>query len=108
MNATAYIQDENEFDTLVANEPLLVVDVTAAWCGPCRVVSPHIDRLAGEYEEKAKVLKLDLDANKPIAKRFGMRSIPTILIFKNSELVETMVGVKTYEEFSAALEKHMD
>ena len=104
---TAFIQDETEFDALLAAEPLLVVDCTATWCGPCKLVAPLIDRLADEYSDKAKVFKLDIDANKPIPKRFGLKSIPAVMYFKQGELVETLVGVKTYEDFSGAIDKHL-
>jgi len=103
----AFIQDEAEFDTLLASEPLLVVDCTATWCGPCKLVAPLIDQLAESYSDRAKVLKLDLDSNKAVAKRFGIRSIPAIMIFKQGELAETIVGAKPYEEFSSALDKHL-
>lgn len=103
----AYIQDETEFNALLEVEPLLVVDCTATWCGPCKLVAPLIDQLAGEYDGRAKVFKLDLDANKSIAKRFGIRSIPAVMIFQQGELAETIVGVKPYEEFSNALTKYI-
>ncbi|MGK7906996.1 MAG: thioredoxin [Synechococcus sp.] len=104
MGTTAFIQDETEFDALLANESLLVVDFTATWCGPCKVVGPLMDRLANEYSDSAKVCKLDLDNNKSLAKRFGIRSIPAVMFFKQGELVNTIVGVKPYEDFSSALE----
>lgn len=103
----AYIQDEAEFDTLLTTEPLVVVDCTASWCGPCRLIAPLIDQLAEEYGDRAKVLKLDIDANKPIAKRFGIRSIPAVMIFKQGELAETLIGAKPYEEFTAALTPYL-
>lgn len=103
----AYIQDETEFNTLLETEPLFVVDCTASWCGPCKLVAPLIDQLANEYSTRAKVFKLDLDANKPVAKRFGIRSIPAVMIFKQGELAETIVGAKPYEDFSSALAKYL-
>jgi thioredoxin 1 len=105
MSTATFIQDEAEFDALLASEPMVVVDCTASWCGPCKLVAPLMDQLAGEYVDRAKVYKLDLDANKPVAKRFGIRSIPAVMFFKQGELVETLVGVKPYEEFSDALER---
>lgn len=105
MGTTAFIQDEAELDSLLATEPMLVVDCTATWCGPCKLVAPLMDRLAEEYDDRAKVLKLDLDVNKPVAKRFGIRSIPAVLYFKQGDLVETIVGVKSYEEFSSAVQR---
>jgi thioredoxin 1 len=100
-----FIQDETEFDALLSGEKVLVVDYTATWCGPCKLVAPLIDRLATEYGDRAHIFKLDIDPNKPIAKRFGIKSIPAVMFFKNGEPVETIVGVKAYEEFSGALEK---
>jgi thioredoxin 1 len=102
-----FIRDEAEFDLLLNSEPLLVVDCTATWCGPCKLISPLIDQLAEEYGDRARVYKLDLDTNKPIAKRFGIRSIPAVMFFKQRELLETLVGVKPYEEFSSAVERHL-
>ena len=100
-------RSETEFDSLLAAESLLVVDCTATWCGPCKLVAPLIDKLADDYADRAKILKLDIDANKPIAKRFGLRSIPAVMFFKQGELVETLVGVKPYAEFSSTVEKHL-
>jgi len=66
MGTTTFIQDEAEFDSLVSNESVLVVDCTASWCGPCKLVAPLMDQLAGQYGDRAKVFKLDLDANQPM------------------------------------------
>lgn len=103
----AYIQDETEFNTLLKTEAVFVVDCTATWCGPCKLIAPLIDQLAEEYSDRAQVFKLDLDANKPVAKRFGIRSIPAVMIFKQGELAETIVGAKPYEDFSSALAKYL-
>jgi thioredoxin 1 len=108
MGTATFIQDEAEFDLLLTDESLLVVDCTATWCGPCKLVSPLIDRLADEYLDRVRIFKLDIDPNKQIAKRFGLRSIPAVMFFKQGELVETLVGVKPYEEFNEAVERHMN
>jgi thioredoxin 1 len=107
MGTTTFIQDETEFNSLLKTESVLVVDCTATWCGPCKLVAPLMDRLAEEYVDRAKVFKIDLDVNKPIAKRFGIKSIPAVLYFKQGELVETIVGVKPYEEFSNAVKQSL-
>lgn len=107
MAETAYIQSEDEFDQLIANESLLVVDCTATWCGPCKLVAPLIDQLNEAYSDRAKILKLDLDDHKPLAKRFEIKSIPAVMYFKQGERVETLVGAKTYDEYSQELEKHL-
>jgi thioredoxin 1 len=107
MATATFIQDEAEFNSLLASEPLIVVDCTATWCGPCKLISPLIDQLATEYSDRAKVYKLDIDANKPIAKQFGLRSIPAVMFFKNGELTETLVGVQTYEMFTSTIERFL-
>jgi thioredoxin 1 len=103
----AYIQNEAEFDALLKAESLFVVDCTAAWCGPCKLIAPLIDQLAEEYGDRVKVLKLDLDANREVAKRYGIRSIPAVMFFNQGEVAETIVGAKKYEEYTAALDQHL-
>lgn len=105
--SAAYIQSEAEFDALLSAEPLFVVDCTATWCGPCKLVAPLIDQLAAEYGDRAKVLKLDVDSNKEVAKRYGIRSIPAVMFFTQGNMVETIVGAKKYEEYSATLNKYL-
>jgi thioredoxin 1 len=103
----AYIQNETEFDALLSTESLLVIDCTATWCGPCKLIAPLIDQLADEYGDRAKVLKLDLDSNKEVAKRYGIRSIPAVMFFTQGDLAETLVGAKKYEEYSITLDKYL-
>jgi thioredoxin 1 len=103
----AYIQNETEFDALLSAESLFVVDCTATWCGPCKLIAPLIDQLADEYGDRAKVLKLDLDSNKEVAKRYGIRSIPAVMFFTQGDVAETLVGAKKYEEYSATLDKYL-
>lgn len=107
MTETAYIQSEAELDELIANQTLLVVDCTATWCGPCKLVAPLIDQLNEAYSDRAQIRKLDLDDHKPVAKRFEVRSIPAVMFFKGGEQVETLVGAKTYDEYSTTLEKYL-
>jgi thioredoxin 1 len=107
MGTATFIQDETEFDSLLSSESMLVVDCTATWCGPCKLVASLMDRLADDYSDRIKVFKLDLDNNKPVAKRFGIRSIPAVMVFKQGELMETLIGVKPYEEFTAAVERQL-
>jgi thioredoxin 1 len=105
MKMTKFIKDETEFDALVAESSILVIDCTATWCGPCRMVAPLIDRLAAEYIDRVQVFKLDVDENKSIAQRFQLKSIPAVIFFKSGEQVEIVVGLKPYEEFAATVEK---
>lgn len=107
MGTATFIQDEAAFDVLLTGESLLVVDCTASWCGPCKLVAPMMDQLAEGYGDRIRVFKLDLDSNKELAKRFSIRSIPAVMFFKQGELLETLVGVKPYEEFSGAVDRHL-
>ncbi|MCX5963900.1 MAG: thioredoxin domain-containing protein [Cyanobacteria bacterium] len=105
MGTATFIQDETEFDSLLSSESMLVVDCTATWCGPCRLVAPLMDRLAEDYSDHVKVFKLDVSNNAAVARRFGIRNIPAVMVFKQGELMETLIGVKPYAEFTAAVER---
>lgn len=92
MGKALEITDAN-FDELVRNsdKPVLV-DFWAEWCGPCRMVGPIVEELAGDYEDVAVIGKVDVDSNPEISSKFGIRSIPTLLYFKNGEMVDRVVG----------------
>lgn len=98
--AARFIENEAEFNALLAEDRPLVVDCTAAWCGPCKLVAPLMDRLAADYRDRINVFKLDLDANKTVASRFGIKSIPAVMFFKGGKLKETLAGVNPYEVFN--------
>ena len=72
---------------------LVFVDIFTDWCGPCKMIGPVVEQLAGEYEGKAVIGKMDVDMNSAIPAKFGIRSIPTLMIFKNGQLVDKVVGV---------------
>ncbi len=103
----ANFANEGEFNQLLSNEKLVVADYTATWCGPCRVVAPLIDQLASEYSDRATVIKIDIDENKDIAKKYGIRSIPAVLVFRDGEVVESLFGSKPYETYSNILETQL-
>ena len=93
------------FDNIVLqSEKPVLVDFWAAWCGPCRMVGPIIDELSEEYEGKAVVGKVDIDSNQQYAAQFGVRNIPTVLVFKNGELVDRKVGVSSKNDYAQALD----
>ena len=98
------ITDENFEETVLKTDKPVLVDFWAAWCGPCRMVGPIIDELSDEYKDKAVVGKVDIDSNQEFAAKFGVRNIPTVLIFKNGELVDRKVGVSTKSDYSNILD----
>ena len=81
-----------------------VVDFWAAWCGPCRMVGPIIDEVSNEYEGKAVVGKVDVDANQEFAAKYGVRNIPTVLVFKGGEIVNRQVGVSPKKVYTDAID----
>lgn len=96
------------FDTDVVNsDGLVLVDFWAAWCGPCKAIAPVLEELAEDYQGRVKIVKVDVDANPQSAARFGIRSIPTLFVFKNGERVETVVGGRPKSEFAALLDKYL-
>lgn len=78
-------------DVLQSDLPVLV-DFTATWCGPCRAIAPHLDTLAARFSGKAKVIKLDVDEEPAVAARYGVRSLPTLLVFKGGKVVDQLIG----------------
>lgn len=98
------LTDSNFNEEVIKSDTPVLVDFWAEWCGPCRMVGPVVEELAGEYEGKVKVGKVDVDSNPQISMQFGIRSIPTLLIFKGGEVVDQVVGAVP----KSHLAKHLD
>ena len=104
-NATA-VTDETFETEVEKNGGLTVVDFWATWCAPCRMIAPILDQLASEYQGKVKVAKLDVDQNVRTATRFNVRSIPTLLFFKDGKLVDQVVGAVPKPALDAKFKQH--
>jgi len=95
-----------EFDAKVLQSDVpVLVDFWAEWCGPCKAIGPSVEQLAGEYEGKAKVFKVDVDTNGDVAERYGIMSIPALLVFKGGKVVDQMVGAAPKQQIAQLLDR---
>jgi thioredoxin 1 len=100
----AVTEQDFEQQVLQSEQPVLV-DFWAEWCGPCRALGPVIETLSDDYDGRVTVAKVDIDANQKIAMQFGIRSIPTVVLFDKGQVIETFVGVRPKGDYVAGLEK---
>ncbi len=106
-NETLEFTDQNfEQEVLKSDKPVLV-DFWAEWCGPCRLMAPTVEALAGEYSDRAKVGKLNVDENQSVTSRFNIRGIPTLLLFKDGQIQQQWVGATSKDAIVKILEKHL-
>ncbi|WP_172368962.1 thioredoxin [Sporosarcina jiandibaonis] len=96
---------DNDFAQNI-EEGVVLVDFWAPWCGPCKMIAPVLEELDGEIEGKAKIVKVDVDENQGTASQYGIMSIPTLLLFKDGEVVDKVVGFQPKEALAQLIEKH--
>lgn len=101
------IKDINFDETIKSSSEPVVVDFWASWCGPCKMLAPVIDEIAGELGDKAKFFKLNVDENPVVSTQYKISSIPTVMILKNGEVVDTLVGFRPKDAIKSAIEKHI-
>ena len=108
MSKEIEITDANFAAEVEQSETPVLVDFWAPWCGPCKMIAPIVEEIAGEYEGKLKVGKLNTDDNQQIPTKFGIMSIPTLMLFKNGEVVERIVGAQGKEALTSKINAVLD
>ena len=107
MSEVLHITDA-DFETAVVQSDIpVLVDFWAPWCGPCKMIAPILDEIAPEFAGKVKIVKINVDDNQLVAGQFGIRSIPTLLLFKNGQLVATQVGALPKNQLAAFINQHL-
>ncbi|HIK57092.1 MAG TPA: thioredoxin [Synechococcales cyanobacterium M55_K2018_004] len=107
MSAAAAVTDSTFKQEVLESELPVLVDFWAPWCGPCRMVAPVVDEIAEQYAGQVKVVKVNTDENPSVASQYGIRSIPTLMIFKGGQRVDMVVGAVPKSTLSNTLEKHL-
>ena len=102
------LTDANFEEVVLNSEKPVLVDFWAEWCGPCRMVGPIVEELAGEYEGRAVIGKVNVDHNREVSMKFGIRNIPTLLVFKGGEVVDKQVGVAPKNVLAQKLDAQMN
>ncbi len=101
---TVEVNDSNFEEVVLKSDKLVIIDFWAEWCGPCRMVAPIIEEISEEYDGKVLVAKVDVDSNPGISSKLGIRNIPTVMFFKDGEMVDKQVGAVPKSNFVSKLE----
>ncbi|MEL6321641.1 MAG: thioredoxin [Cyanobacteria bacterium J06626_14] len=107
MSAAVAVTDSSFKQDVLESEVPVLVDFWAPWCGPCRMVAPVVDEIAEQYDGKVKVVKVNTDENPSVASQYGIRSIPTLMIFKDGQRVDMVVGAVPKTTLANTLEKYL-
>jgi len=105
MGDVVEVTDQNFEQEILKSEIPALVDFWAAWCGPCKMVAPVVEELAKEYKGKIKIAKMNVDENRQTPAKFGIRNIPTLILFKNGEVVQTIIGAQPKSYLETELKK---
>ena len=105
--AIKHVSDASFDEDVVASSVPVLVDYWAAWCGPCKMIAPILEEVDKDYAGKVQVAKVDVDANQAIAAKYGIRGIPTLMLFKNGASVATKVGALSKSQLTAFLDSHL-
>lgn len=105
-NKVVAVTTETFEQQVVQSERPVLVDFYADWCGPCKTVSPVVEEIAVEYEGRVEVRKIDIDLNPELARRYGVRSIPTLMVFKDGEVQDTILGAVPKSKLTEVIDRH--
>jgi thioredoxin 1 len=102
-----HISDESFEEEVLQSEKPVLIDYWAEWCGPCKMIAPALDEIAGEYSDRLKVVKLNIDDNPQTPPKYGIRGIPTLMVFKNGRVEATKVGAASKAQLTAFIEESL-
>lgn len=106
-NFAKAVEDSNFETSVLGSDKPVLVDFWAEWCGPCRMIAPSVEAVAEDYEGKASVYKMNVDENMSVPQRFGIRGIPTLIVFKNGQEQERIVGAVSREAIASVIDKYV-
>lgn len=107
MSSALDVTDTSWEDTVLQSEVPVLVDFWAEWCGPCKAMSPYVDKLADEMGDRLKVVKMDTQNNTEVPAKYGITAIPTFLVIKGGEVVQQLVGSQPYDQLKSNVEAHL-